>query len=285
MRKILNLIILSCTFLITACETDAEIEIPAQESKYVLTSFIDLNSDEQLFSLTKSDPIFDGASNDIYSQVPNAVITINNGSKTVRLFYDASKYFYVLSKDSMLIEGDKTYKVEMSHNGKKINTEFRSISNSSIEEIDIKIDSIMEADEFGNISYTYYAYPKWRDIAGEKNYYCLTFTSLYITPDGDTIANNFNDIYSNLYISDEGFDGQLMNATLEYYGGFFMEVGGNGGIFEVSISKIDEHYYRYFKSLQNYSGDDPFSEPSLIYSNINDGLGVIGSFKSYIFRK
>lgn len=285
MKKIFNIILIISAFFITACETDADIEIPSQEPKYVLSSFINVNDDEQLFSLTLSDPIFDGVKYDNSSQVTNAIIKISDGTKTVKLYYNANLYSYVLSKDSMLIESDRTYTVNLSHDGKTINTNFRTVTNSPITNIDIKIDSIVEGDEFGSNLITYYAYTKWQDVAGEKNYYCLTFNGLVITPMGDTISDTYSDIYNNVYVSDEGFDGQMMNATVETYPGYFAEFNSGYVGFQISVSKVDEHYFKYFKSLQNYGGDDPFSEPSLIYSNINNGLGVIGSYKPYIFRK
>jgi hypothetical protein len=43
----------------------------------------------------------------------------------------------------------------------------------------------------------------------------------------------------------------------------------------------DEHYYHFHRSLQNYEPDNPFSEPTIIYSNINGGLGVLAGFNPF----
>jgi hypothetical protein len=46
----------------------------------------------------------------------------------------------------------------------------------------------------------------------------------------------------------------------------------------IGLLNVDEHYYRYHTTLRLYSGDDPFSEPAPIYSNIVGGLGVFGAY-------
>jgi hypothetical protein len=55
--------------------------------------------------------------------------------------------------------------------------------------------------------------------------------------------------------------------------------------FKIYLTKIDADSYKYFKSLQNYTGDDPFSEPSLIYTNVPNGLGLVGSQQVFSYRK
>ena len=46
----------------------------------------------------------------------------------------------------------------------------------------------------------------------------------------------------------------------------------------VSLQKVDETYYRYHHALENYQGIDLFSEPTLVYSNVDNGLGVFCSY-------
>lgn len=47
------------------------------------------------------------------------------------------------------------------------------------------------------------------------------------------------------------------------------------------LLSTDEHYYHFHRSLQNYEPDNPFSEPTLIYSNVKDGLGVVAGFNPH----
>jgi hypothetical protein len=52
----------------------------------------------------------------------------------------------------------------------------------------------------------------------------------------------------------------------------------------VYLKSLEEDYYQYEKSkhlyYENGDGDDPFTEPVLIYSNVENGLGVFGGFSS-----
>ena len=45
---------------------------------------------------------------------------------------------------------------------------------------------------------------------------------------------------------------------------------------------IEENYYEYLKSkkLQSSSQNDPFAEPSLLYSNVYNGLGIFTGIAS-----
>jgi len=49
----------------------------------------------------------------------------------------------------------------------------------------------------------------------------------------------------------------------------------------VVLQSISESYYHYLKTIAaNQSGEDFFSEPVQIYSNIQNGLGILGSYTS-----
>lgn len=268
-----------------ACETEADIAIPAQDPKFVLTSFINPGSENQLFTLYMSDPIFDGSTIDNSTQITTATIKISDGTKTVRIRYDSNSFAYLLLKDSMEIDFDKAYTVSVLYNGKSIETNFNTITNIPITINEVRIDSFVEQDPFGGEIKTYYAYLKWQDPASEKNYYCVELYGLRKDENGDTLRVPLTDYYGNLYLSDEGKNGTELNTTLDVYSSGFEFFGLDYIGFDAVITKTDEHYYRYFKSLQNYGGDDPFSEPSLIYTNINSGLGLIGCYTPYFYRK
>ncbi len=284
MKKILYLFIgISIGF--TSCETDADIEIPAQDPKLVVTAFLEPEAELQILNLYMSDPIFDGSEVDNASMIENATVTISDGSKTVRIFYNFNYFGYVLFKDSMTIEHNKVYTVNVDYEGKNANTTITTVSNTPLNSAEVKIDSLIQEDPFSGDYITYFGYVKWEDPPNETNYYCIELFGLVKGDNNDTSRVSLSDFYNNVYLSDEGKNGSMMNATLEVYM-YNPEFMGNQYVgFEILLTKTDEHYYKYFKSLQNYGGDDPFSEPSLIYTNINNGLGLIGSYKPYSFRK
>ena len=50
--------------------------------------------------------------------------------------------------------------------------------------------------------------------------------------------------------------------------------GGDRRKIYMVISSITEDYYNYGKSLNNYDPQNPFSEPTLLPSNMEGGLGM-----------
>jgi hypothetical protein len=46
------------------------------------------------------------------------------------------------------------------------------------------------------------------------------------------------------------------------------------------LKEITEDLYRYYYSYEEhlYAKDDPFSEPVTVFSNVNNGLGIVGAF-------
>lgn len=284
MKKILYILI-GISIVFSSCETDADIDIPAQDPKLVLSTFLEPGAELQFLTLFISDPIFDGSNIDNTTLLTNGIISISDGTISKKFRYDFNYNAYVLPDDSMLIEFNKQYTVTASYDGRTVSTTFNTITNVAPIFIDVKFDSLLEEDPFGGLYKTYFGYVKWQDPSAEKNYYCIELYGLQKTENGDTTRVSLSDFYSNLYLTDDGKNGAQITATIEAYSYSGEMFGGNYIGFELLLAKTDEHYYKYFKSLQNYSGDDPFSEPSLIYTNVNNGLGLVGSFKPFSFRK
>ena len=97
------------------------------------------------------------------------------------------------------------------------------------------------------------------DLFGQSDYY------------GRGPYNLFNDAY---------FDGTRYSVTFRtrYYAyeGYVPEP------FIVSVSQVDEHFYRFEKSYNTYHNTDDgllgwFTEPTQVYSNVQHGVGVVGA--------
>ncbi len=284
MKKLFYILFVLSVFQ-TSCETDADIPIPKQDPKLVLSAFLQPGAELQFATLYMSDPIFDGSNIDFTTLIDNAEVYITVGTKKVRFQYDFNYFAYVIPKDSLTIEYNKEYTLGAKFDGKEVSSTIKTISSIPIQFTEAKFDSLIEEDPFGGSTKTYFGYAKWIDPPEEKNYYCIEMFALVKNINGDSSRISLSDFYSNLYLSDEGKNGTTMTATIEAYQ-YNPEFQGNGYVgYELLVTKVDEQYYKYFKSLQNYGGDDPFSEPSLIYSNVNNGLGIVASFAPFSFKK
>jgi Domain of unknown function (DUF4249) len=81
--------------------------------------------------------------------------------------------------------------------------------------------------------------------------------------------------------SDSKNDGSLFASGIGRFPNNF-SVGSSATNVKIKIELIliscDEGYFNYHKSLENYSGNNPFSEPTLVSSNITGGLGCFGAY-------
>ncbi|WP_075602302.1 DUF4249 domain-containing protein [Saccharicrinis aurantiacus] len=104
--------------------------------------------------------------------------------------------------------------------------------------------------------------------------------------------NEFEDVPYNSYgiFNDFLFDGDSYILSLQLYN----ESSGLSEVdkqmylegIEVDIQKITKGLYRYYKSVDEstYYGDNPFSEPVKIYSNVEGGAGILGASTSNILK-
>ena len=278
-------LIISLSTMLIACESDPEVDIPFEPTKLVLTSFLDPSADTNIVHLSKTDPIFDNQSSYFDElNISNGIVKISDGTNEFNLRYDANNRYYFFRRNDFNIDYNKNYSITASAINQTISKNIRTIDSSKVEIVSFNIDQSNYSDDFGTYS-VYKARVEFKDPANENNFY-----RIYLSPIYEDIFNPgqeydyFYDVYSNTLISDEGRNGGNIVALTEhseYDGGFGNNITG----FRLYIYKVDEDVYKYVKSLKNYTGDDPFSEPSLIYSNVPGGLGLVGSQMVFSVKK
>lgn len=80
------------------------------------------------------------------------------------------------------------------------------------------------------------------------------------------------------FLSDELFDGRI--KTIEFTeAGAFINPGSFPESIVLEVTRISEDYYKHERSKGNQytTGDNPFAEPVPIYSNIDNGFGVVAA--------
>ena len=95
------------------------------------------------------------------------------------------------------------------------------------------------------------------DLFGQSDYYARGAYNL------------FNDAY---------FDGKQYDVSLNYH----LYSAGYPEPFVLDVSRVDEGFYQYRKSLNLYQTNDEglmalFTEPTQVYSNVKNGVGVVCS--------
>jgi hypothetical protein len=84
-------------------------------------------------------------------------------------------------------------------------------------------------------------------------------------------------------LSDETFDGKQYSTTIGLSS--FSYSDSTQHVFLV-LKTVDENYYSYFKTLLQalFSQGNPFAEPAPVFNNIENGLGILGSYSSSIVQ-
>lgn len=90
-------------------------------------------------------------------------------------------------------------------------------------------------------------------------------------------------VHSEVIFSDELFDGQEMSLSV-ITEPKFSETDSIGSAFYVIYSEISKEYYKFKKSLRDYSQIEgiPLFEPVQIFSNVKGGIGLVASQASVI---
>lgn len=83
---------------------------------------------------------------------------------------------------------------------------------------------------------------------------------------------------SSEFLKEESFTGDSVFTA--FSGGLFNE----GGVFDssairVNLLQTDEAYYNFHTSLNRYEGENFFSEPIQVYSNVQNGVGVVSAYR------
>ena len=274
-------IFISVLLLNSGCESDANVTVPSTERKLVVGGFLSPNENEHEISLSLSEPLF---STDPFFNTTNANVTISSGGSSYQIAYDVDAAAFVFNNSQFNITNGKNYHLKIvAENGKTVEADMTTLSDTmpSIEEFKINKDTIYS--EWSSNQIRYNLKLNWKDIASEKNYYRLTANRLVKYFGAiDTTIEPIEEFNSFTLKDDLGKDGQILSSTFKFddYSLNNETVG-----FEIVLMKIDVNYYNYYKTLNNYAGEDPFAEPVILFSNIQNGLGVFSNFQSIKIRR
>jgi len=286
MKKYIFIAFLFMTTCFFSCEKIVDnVDLPQQEPKLVVHCYISPEDTLIKAHVYLSVPIFSNYNIDEYSPVTNATVKITDFSQEATLIYDGIEK-YVISTSAFSILPNNTYKITVSAPGYKAveaSCKVPAYTNETLQII--AIDSIKSNDY--NTEYKFKI--EFTDRPGIGDFYRLSGNVTTVYDDGsgtniDTSEYMLYPKYGQEFFSDKNNDGQKMLSEMNYYKYSYYEEGYGGeriiGL-KFHLLVTDEHYYKYHKSLSNYSGDDPFSEPTIIYSNMQNGLGVFGAYRKF----
>jgi len=268
----LTLAMLSAMVFFTSCETDADIPLPEVDPKIVINCFIGDELEVIKAAVFKSNPVFSDADGN-YPYTSNVeedmYVVISNGSISAELVFNPQTEFYEVGTDvfPLVVGGNYTLTVT-APDGETVSASTTIPLNAPIVQ-----SSSFDVEQISN------------DFYGDQTK--LTVKQTLIDPSSSFDYYRFyyvlqDQFMTNIYVSedysdDNSLDGNLLYNEHEmtaYY-------GSDNPILSVKalIIRGSEEYYRFHKTVYNQTPGDPFSEPSIIYSNVKGGLGVFAGYR------
>ena len=330
--KILILSLFSA--ILFSCETVIDdiplSRFPDLQEKLVLTSFLCPQDTMIYVSLGKSVPLFGSGNLDtnkvliftgdsvnfvrVNNYVPDALITISDGSAVAVLKFNTKNKFYEIPRRTFRIEAGKSYTVKARSGTLEVEaTTSIPVERVRINNLQIRPFSQITSSFFERDTNTGYQLQfNWQDVAGQTNFYKIFGEMAYeqIEPVVKYINNKEeisfaektkysyfrwpNEQNSGIrnYYTDQNADGNIFKVdavnlfeNISRYntqsGTYKSErIPDSDKVIRVQLANISKEFYDYQKSLteHNRTDDNPFAEPVQVYTNVKNGFGCVAGY-------
>ena len=280
-----------------SCEKDANIKLPDIKSQLVVTSFISPEDTLIIVNVTETKPLYKPYYTNYYNYYNNntnlnsATVSISDGTNSVILPYN--NYCYNINSSLFPILAGHTYFLSVSTpDGRTIKAQTTVPSVGT----PVSITSHYESTDNGLGTPTDVTYTKlqvqFNDPSGIKNYYRTVVGAFIVDPyliplDTTMLYSAYTSKLEYQFDTDDEQDGKTI--TLNKGADKAFSTDSTLKFFEVTLLNCDYSYYAYHKSVINALGgqENPFAEPSIMYTNIDGGLGAFGAYistKTRIYR-
>ena len=258
-----------------SCEKDANnVKLPQFGHKLVVTSFISPYDSVSYVTIDSNERLY-GDLSDI-EPLGNVKVTISDGTKKIDLKKGNIQYYF--RRKDMAIRAGGTYNLEVTSD-----KGLRADAKCSIpfqRDLNITADTVTLHNNNPDIgSWSERSIKVFlEDPPGEKNYYSvegrlLDYNRFY--GGYPYITNLYNE--EEIWFNDEGSDGKQIFANS--FRSQYNPLDSDSLKAVIYILNTNKDYFTYHKSLTKYSGgDNPFSEVSPVFSNINGGLGIFAGY-------
>jgi hypothetical protein len=283
---IISILSLLYIFIFFSCEKNANnVELPKYTAKLVLHAFLS-PSDTVINVMVETTKNIYGIVEEYPETLPVKLILISDNDS---IPFSPRDNDHVCSLKYNVIAG-KNYKIIAQCKGYPDASAICRVP--EIKDINILVDTVSKSYDYmvNGVWGSYQglsAIVKFQDIADEIDYYNIeafstSMNSIYGTISSLlSIADKDGNIRYNNLISDHLTDGQMIstNFGLSY---FKSDTSEHSLIFNADVLHVDSEYYRYHNSLSKYKGsDNPFTEFSPVYSNIEGGYGIFCAYVKY----
>jgi hypothetical protein len=285
MKKLLPLLLL--LVVITACRetviSTAKINIP---EKLVVGCFINPQDDTLYATVTLSKPLYKRNNNPFdFDIINNATVQISDGNNSTNFTFNSDLERYILPAASFNIVAGSTYTLTVSTpDGKRViaSTTVPTVQNFNYSFTVTPQEPLNEFEKRALLE------ARWQGVAGPDRFYRFNYgvktsSELFV----DEYWPNSDEWNGAQFYSDAQQENRLFRFRENIYLGWVGEPGNETTTSLTGLlQELDVHSFRYFRSLAaqlNTSGG--FSEPVVVYSNVEGGLGCFGSSFEYEIQR
>lgn len=277
-RHLMNMAMAIAVALLTTGCMEEVTHIAKVDEKLVVFSFISPD-DTVRVNVTKSYPLYLGKvvpwGEEQFPPLSGATVTLREltSGNEVSVPWNEQEKAYMLLPNAFSVKAGEEYELQVSAPNLPSVVARTIVPLSKPNMVTCRIDTIVDK---------YNGYPKLAvmgeimDFEGEDNYYSFELMAYDGYCDSDGILELFELMHYKTIFSDEGHDGELLSYVSS---GFYL----NTYLVQAAFMHVDKNYYEYHKTLNDYSDYfNPFAEPIIIHGNMEGGIGVFGSFNTYI---
>jgi hypothetical protein len=281
MKRIGSIISCICCLLFLSCTKEAKVKLPEAKSLPVMYSYICPTDSVIRLKLLASSPLYTSNQIDILAVVSDGDVKISSAQGTAQLIFNPTTGYYELKTNLYPITTGQVYKMTVTTINGDVATAETQVPFKAVPIYMVTVEPIPESNQKSDRIKVSFA-----DEPGRVNYYRLAVLHgfAYIFQ-ADTLAEDtrINELYSD--INHDGENVSLVgifnqrNDSTEYYATEY---------YDAFLYNCSESYYKFYKSLKNYSGNGisfpPQAESTLLYSNVKGGFGCFAAYTRSMLR-
>jgi hypothetical protein len=282
----------SCETLVNDVDPDL---LPRSDSKLVVHGYLSPQDTVISIAVNLSTQLIGGSlnlGNNTTVSLSDATVTLSNQGKSISLPFDSKSGTYRIKATALPITEGKTYELKVVRNGETAESSCTVPKVVAIQSI--RKDSVEARASSSLKDYLYHIV--WKDPEGQVNYYRVggyIFQTQRVQTGPTTFENmpniqplNFRENNrSGEFITDERTDGLLLVSIAGRAYTYYSQGPSpfTNQYIELMLLSCEKTYYDYHLAVRNFDGNNPFAEPSLIPSNIKNGLGCFAAYNRSTF--
>lgn len=272
------LIAILSLFMFSSCEDYVDVDIPGQEKKLVAYCFLSPQDTVLRVYVYHSTPLYGSLNNYMQNtSISNATVSLSDGTNSIIVPFDYDEGKYKIDASAFPIAEGTTYFLTVESDGYPTINSQTTVPAHTPHFISTSLTELSSNSGF-EYSNEYRFETKWDDAPNEENYYSINAISQLISHNEMTYYEDFDAGKYNF--TDNGSDGNTLslNTTLYTYHMAPIEGGDIERNFVIYLLNVTKDYYLFHRSIEYISSGDPFSEPTITYTNMQNGLGCFASF-------